>query len=147
VLGRAEGFAHGSRDVTGLLLRPKKPLQGSSPGQVWEPDTPRSRRARHEAVFEAGREVISLDWTYAQHARGRKMWAVPNAWDHVEPRLASEQTVVTAVVAHRGRRAGIEVVVQQPDRHEAEMAYWQETGPARSTPLATARGRLWARLH
>jgi hypothetical protein len=106
---------------------------------------------RHRAVVAGHqgrrREGISLDWTYAQHARGRKMWAVPNARDHVEPPLASEQTVVTAVVAHHGRRAGIEVVVQQPDRHEAEMAYGQETGPARSTPLETARGRLWARLH
>jgi hypothetical protein len=130
---------------------------------------PRSRRAMHEAVFEAGwaaealmprhravvagahrgrgREVISLDWTYAHHERGRKMWAVHNAWDHVEHRLASDQTVVPAVVANRGRLDGIEVVVQQPDRHEAEMAYLQEKEPARDTPLETARGRLLERLH
>jgi hypothetical protein len=79
--------------------------------QVWAPDPPRSRRALPAAVFEAGweaealmprhrevvagahrgrgREVIRLDWTYAHHERGRKMWAGPNAWDHVEPRLAS----------------------------------------------------------
>jgi hypothetical protein len=137
--------------------------------QVWEPDTPRRRRARPEAVLEAGweaealrprhravvagahrgrgREVISLDWTSAHHERGRKRWAVHQAWDHVEHRLASEQTVVTAVVANRGRLAGSEVVVQPPDRHAAEMASWPETGQARYTPLETARGRLLALWH
>jgi hypothetical protein len=75
------------------------------------------------------------------------MWAVHQAWDHVEPRLASYQTVVTAVVANRGRLDGIEVVVPQPDRHEAEMAYLQETGQARYTQLEPARGRLLELLH
>ena len=169
VFCRADGFAHVSRYVTGLILSPNKTLQGIYHVQVWEPDTPRSRRAMHEAVFEAGweaealmprhrevvagahrgcgREVISRDWTYAHHERGRKLWAVHKAWDHVEHRLASYQTVVTAVVANRGRLDGIEVVVQQPDRHEAEMAYLQETGPARYTQLETARGRLLELLH
>jgi hypothetical protein len=169
VFCRADGFDHVSRYVTGLILSPNKTLQGIYNVQVWEPDTPRSRRAMHEAVFEAGweaealmprhrevvarahrgrgREVISLDWTYAHHERGRKMWAVHKAWDHVEHRLASYQTVVTAVVANRGRLDGIEVVVQQPDRHEAEMAYLQETGQARYTQLETARGRLLELLH
>jgi len=169
VFCRADGFDHVSRYVTGLILSPKKTLQGIYDGQVWEPDTPHSRRAMHEAVFEAGwaaealmprhravvagahrgrgREVISLDWTYAHHERGRKMWAVHNAWDHVAHRLASYQTVVTAVVANRGRLDGIEVVVQQPDRHEAEMAYLQETEQARYTQLETARGRLLELLH
>jgi hypothetical protein len=169
VFCRADGFDHVSRYVTGLILSPNKTLQGIYDGQVWEPDTPRSRRAMHEAVFEAGwaaealmprhravvagahrgrgREVISLDWTYAHHERGRKMWAVHKAWDHVEHRLASYQTVVTAVVANRGRLDGIEVVVQQPDQHEAEMAYLQETEQARYTQLETARGRLLELLH
>jgi hypothetical protein len=169
VFCRADGFDHVSRYVTGLILSPNKTLQGIYHVQVWEPDTPRSRRAMHEAVFEAGweaealmprhrevvagahrgrgREVISLDWTYAHHERGRKIWAVHKAWDHVEHRLASYQTVVTAVVANRGRLDGIEVVVQQPDRHEAEMAYLQETEPARYTQRETARGRLLELLH
>jgi hypothetical protein len=51
------------------------------------------------------------------------------------------------VVANRGRLAGIEVVGQQPDRHDAEMASLPETGQARYTPLETARGRLLERLH
>ena len=169
VFCRADGFEHISRYVTGLLLSPNKTLQGISHVQVWEPDAPRSRRAMHEAVFEAGweaealmprhrevvagahrgrgREVISLDWTYAHHERGHKMWAVHKAWDHVEHRLASYQTVVTAVVANRERLDGIEVVVQQPAQHDAEMAYLQETGQARYTPLEAARGRLLELLH
>jgi hypothetical protein len=64
---------------------------------------------------------------------------VHHAGDQVEPRVAADQTVVTAVVANRGRRAGIAVAVQQPDRHAADMAYWQATGQARDTPLETAR--------
>jgi hypothetical protein len=55
--------------------------------------------------------------------------------------------VVTAVVANRGRRDGIEVVVQQPDRHEAEMASWQETGQGCDPQLETARGRLLELVH
>jgi hypothetical protein len=156
VFCRAEGFEHVSRYVTGLLLSPNKTLQGIYAVQVWEPEALRSRRAMHEAVFEAGweaealmprhreviaaahqghgREVISLDWTYAHHDRGKKIWAVHKAWDHVEHRLASYQTVVTAVVANRRRLDGIEVVVQQPARHDAELAYLHEGG-GRAWPL------------
>ena len=104
----------------------------------------------HEAVFEAGwdadalmphhravvacahrgrgREVISVDGTSAHHERGRQMWGVQKAWDHVENRLAPYQTVVTAVIAHRVRLDGREVRVQQPAHSEEEMAYVQETG-------------------
>jgi hypothetical protein len=169
VFCRAEGFEHISRYVTGLLLSPNKTLQGIYDMQVWEPGAPHSRRAMHEAVFEAaweaealmprhrevvagahreqGREVISLDWTYAHHNRGQKIWAVHKAWDHVEHRLASYQTVVTAVVANRRRLDGIEVVVQQPAWHDAELAYLHETEQAHYTPLETARGRLLELLH
>jgi hypothetical protein len=88
LFGRAEGFEHVSRYVTGLLVSPNKTLQGIYAGQVWEGEKP-SRRAMHEAVFEAGweaeellprhraviapehrgrgREVISLDWTLVHH--------------------------------------------------------------------------------
>ena len=108
---RAEGFDHVSRYITGLLLSPHKTLQGSYNGQGWAPGAPRRRRAMHEAVFEAGwaadalmphhragiacehrgrgREGISLDWTYAHHERGGKMWGVKKAWAHVQQRLVS----------------------------------------------------------
>jgi hypothetical protein len=149
VFCRAAGFDHVSRYVTGLILSPNKTVQGIYDVQVWEPGAPRSRRAMHAAVFEAGwaadalmphhravlagahrgrgRAVISLDWTYAHHERGRKIWGVKKAWDHVAHRLAPYQTVVTAVIANRTRRDGIEVLVQQPNQQEEELAYLQET--------------------
>jgi hypothetical protein len=169
VFCRAEGFDHVSRYLTGLLLSPNKTLQGIYDGQVWEPGAPRSRRAMHEAVFEAGwdadalmphhravvacehrgrgREVISLDWTYAHHERGLQIWGVKKAWDHVEHRLAPYQTVVTAVVANRVRLDGIEVRVQQPDHSEEEMAYLQETVCESYAQMDEARGRLLELFH
>lgn len=169
VFCRAEGFDHISRYVTGLILSPNKTLQGIYDVQVWGPGMLRSRRAMHEAVFEArwnaealmprhrevvagahrgrGHEVISLDWTYAHHERGLKMWGVKKAWDHVEHRLVPYQTVVTAVIANRARFDGIEVVVQQPDRYEEELAYLQETVQASYAQLEAARGRLLELLH
>ena len=166
---REAGFEHISRYVTGLLLNPNKTLQGLYDVQVWAREHAPSRRAMHAAVFEAGwdaealmphhraviarehrgrgREVLSLDWTYAHHERGPKIWGINKAWDHVEHRLASYQTVVTAVVANRSRLDGIEVVVQQPDRYEEEMAYLQETVQASYTQIEEARGRLLELLH
>ena len=164
VFCRAEGFEHISRYVTGLILSPNKTLQGIYDLQVWAPGVSHSRRAMHEAVFEAswaadalmphhraliagahrgcGREVISLDWTYAHHERGPKIWGVKKAWDHVDHRMVPYQTVVTAVVANRSRLDGIEVQVQQPDRHEEEMAYLHETVQASYAQMEAARGRL-----
>ena len=88
---REAGFEHVGRYITGLLLSPNKTLQGIYATQVW-PEKKPSRRAMHEAVFEAewnaeellprhraliapehrnrGREVISLDWTLVHHERG-----------------------------------------------------------------------------
>jgi hypothetical protein len=169
VFCREAGFEHISRYVTGLLLNPNKTLQGLYDAQVWAREPAPSRRAMHAAVFEAGwdaealmphhraviardyrgrgRAVLSLDWTYAHHERGPKIWGINKAWDHVEHRLASYQTVVTAVVANRSRLDGIEVVVQQPDRYEEEMAYLQETVQASYTQMEGARERLLELLH
>jgi hypothetical protein len=169
VFCRAEGFEHISRYVTGLLLSPNKTLQGIYDLQVWEPGAPYSRRAMHEAVFEAGwdaerlmprhraviakahrgcgREVISLDWTYAHHERGRKIWGVKKAWDHVAQRLVPYQTVVTAVIANRVRLDGIEVLVQQPNQQEEELAYLQETGRESYPQMEEARERVLELLH
>jgi hypothetical protein len=169
VFGRAAGFDHVSRYITGLLLSPNKTLQGVYDGQVWEPGAPRSRRAMHEAVFEAGwaadalmphhraviacehrgrgREVISLDWTYAHHERGRKIGGVKKAWDHVQHRLVPYQTVVTAVIANRARLDGIEVLVQQPNQQEEELAYLQETVRESYPQMEAARGRMLELLH
>src|SRR5262249_34868941 len=142
---RDEGFEHVSRYVTGLILCPHKTLQGIYEVQVWGEAEKPSRRAMHEAVFEAGwdadallplhrrrvarahrgrgRAVLSLDGTYAHNERGPKIGGVKKAWDPVERRVAPNQPTVTAVIANRERLDGLEVVVQQPDQHEEEVAY------------------------
>jgi hypothetical protein len=169
VFCRDAGFAHISRYITGLILSPHKTLQGIYDLQVWEDDQAPSRRAMHEAVFEAGwaadrlmphhrkviapdhrgrgREVLSLDWTYAHHERGLKIWGVKQAWDHVAKRLTPYQTVMTAVVANRTLLDGVEVVVQEPDRCEEEMGYLQETVQQGYAQMEEARGRLLELLH
>jgi hypothetical protein len=169
VFCREAGFEHISRYVTGLLLSPNKTLQGLYDGQVWESEHAPSRRAMHAAVFEAGwdaealmprhraviarehrgrgREVLSLDWTYAHHERGPKIWGVNKAWDHVEKRMALYQTVVTAVVANRACLAGVEGVVQQPNVTEEELAYLRETVQESYEQMEHAQGRLLELLH
>jgi hypothetical protein len=91
--------------------------------------------------------VISLDWTYAHHERGPKIWGVKKAWDHVEHRLAPYQTVMTAVIANGARLDGIEVLVQQPNRQDEELAYLQETMCESYTQREEARGRVLELLH
>jgi hypothetical protein len=169
VFCRAEGFEPLSRYVTGLILSPNKTLQGIYAGQVWEPGAPHSRRAMHEGVFEAGwaadalmphhraviaeahrgcgREVISLDWTYAHHERGPKIGGGKKAWDPVDHRLAPYQTVMTAVIAHGARLDGIAVLVQQPNRQDEELAYWHETMCESYPQREEARGRVLELLH
>jgi hypothetical protein len=169
VFCRAEGFDHVSRYVTGLILSPNKTLQGIYALQGWGEDTKPSRRAMHEAIFEAGwavdallprhrqviarqhrgrgREILSLDWTYAHHERGPQIWGVKKAWDHVEQRLAPYQTVVTAVLANRERLDGVEVVVQPPGRYEEEMAYLQETVRESYEQMDAVRTRVLEVLH
>jgi hypothetical protein len=169
VFCREAGFEHISRYVTGLLLSPNKTLQGMYDGQVWESAHASSRRAMHAAVFEAGwdaealmprhraviarehrgrgREVLSLDWTYTHHERGPKIWGVNKAWDHVEKRMALYQTVVTAVVANRACLDGVDVVVQQPNVTEEELAYLRETVQESYEPMEHVQGRLLELLH
>ena len=67
-----------------------------------------------------------------------------NAWDHVEHRLAPYQTVVTAVIANRARLDGIEVLVQQPNRQEEELAYLHETVQASYTQMEEHAGVCWS---
>jgi hypothetical protein len=169
VFCRDEGFDHISRYVTGLLLSPNKTLQGIYDLQVWSKEPAPSRRTMHAAVFEAGwhtealmprhraviadeyrgqgRAVLSLDWTYAHHERGPQIWGVKRAWDHVEHRMAHYQTVMTAVMANRTLIDGIDVVVQQPARHEEEVAYLQETVRQSYEQMQEARGRMLELLH
>jgi hypothetical protein len=166
---REAGFEHVGRYITGLILSPNKTLQGIYDLHVWEDGAPPSRRAMHEAVFEAGwdadglmpchravvapdhrgrgREVLSLDWTYAHHDRGPTIWGVKAAWDHVEKRPSRYQTVVTAVVANRALIDGVEVVVQQPTHHAEEVTYLQETVRTSYEQMDEARQRVLELLH
>jgi hypothetical protein len=165
---RQEGFDHVSRYVTGLILRPNKPLQGMYALQVWDQQAP-SRRAMPAGVFEAGwddaallqqqravvardyrghgRAVISLDWTLGHHERGPKMYAVQRAYDSVAHRTTVLQTVGTAVVANREGFDGLDVVVQDPLALSAEEAYLQSTATASDEQRAAVRQRLLELLH
>jgi hypothetical protein len=166
---RAEGVEHVERYVTGLILSPNKTLQGIYDAQVWPGGAQPSRRAMHAAVFEAGwdsdrllprhralvapahqgrgREVLSLDWTYAHHERGSHIWGVKRRWDHVEGRMARYQTVVTAVIANRALIDGLEAVVQPPALHEEEEAYLCATAKDSYEQMEAGRGRLLELLH
>src|SRR4029434_6369271 len=160
---RAEGFAHISRYVTGLILSPNKTLQGIYDLQVWDQESP-SRRAMHAAVFEArwdatalmprhraivaqdhgrrGREVISLDWTLAHHERGPEIYGVTKSYDYVERRMARFQTTVTAVIANRQLIDGIGVQIQEPGVCKEEEAYLKATVQASYEQMEQARTRL-----
>jgi hypothetical protein len=165
---RKEGFEHASRYVTGLILSPNKTLQGIYDLHVWEHNTP-SRRAMHEAVFEAGwdsqalmrrhraqvahdhqgrgREVISVDWTLTHHERGPHLFGVDQAYDYVQKRTARFQTVVTAVISNRHVIDGLEVVVQEPKALKEEMAYLEATSKASYEQMEEARQRVLELLH
>ena len=166
---RDAGFEHVSRYVSGLILSPNKTLQGIHDLQVRLDGTDTSRRAMHEAVFEAGwaseelmphhrkvvsrdhrgrgREVISLDWTFAHHDKGPHIWGTSSAWDYTMSRHGRYQTVMTAAVANRELIDGIEVKVQTPKVHEKELAYLKATVQASYEQMETARTRLLELLH
>ena len=164
---REEGFAHVSRYVSGLLLSGNKTLQGIYGNQVFL--KPVSRRAMHEAVFEAGwdseglmprhralvapqhrdrgREVIGLDWTFAHHEKGSKIFGVKRAYDYVEKKMSRYQTVVTAVIANREYIDGLEVVVQRPRYEEEEKAYLKMTAHKSYEQMEKVWQRLAELLH
>jgi hypothetical protein len=165
---RAEGFEYVSRYVTGLLVNPNKTLQGIYATQVWPEQKP-SRRAMHEAVFEAewkadellprhrrviapehrnrGREVISLDWTLIHHERGPEIYGVTKSYDYVERRMARFQTTVTAVIANRELIDGIGVQIQEPDVCKEEETYLKATVQTSYAQMEQARTRLMELLH
>jgi hypothetical protein len=60
VFCRAEGFEHVSRYINGQLLSANKTLQGIHAQIVWPAGKAASRRAMHEAIFEAGWSRESL---------------------------------------------------------------------------------------
>ena len=165
---RDAGFEHVSRYITGLLLSPNKTLQGIYGQQVWPEEQDVSRRAMHAGVFEAGwdsegllprhravvadehrgrgLEVIDLDWTYVHHDRGPEIYATKRAYDHVEGRLSTYQTLVTAVVANAERIDGVALEVQFPNYQAEELGYLNMTAQE-YTDLEQARARFLELLH
>ncbi|MEK6571221.1 MAG: hypothetical protein AABZ61_07620 [Bacteroidota bacterium] len=155
--------------MTGLIISPNKTLQGIYDLQVWEPSGRPTRRAMHTGVFEAGwdddqlmrlhrikvakeqrnggRQVISLDWTFAHHERGPEIFANTRTWDYVENRMAQLQTVVTAVISNRQRIDGLEVVVQEPSRRQEELNYLNHTAREAYEEMEEAQTRILELLY
>lgn len=165
---RAEGFEYVSRYVTGLLINPNKTLQGIYANQVW-PEKKPSRRAMHEAVFEAewkadellprhraliapehqgrSRDVISLDWTLVHHERGPHIYGTTKSYDYVERRMGRFQTVVTAVIANRQLIDGLDLQIQEPSVCKEEEEYLKATVHASYAQMEQAQTRLLELLH
>jgi hypothetical protein len=169
VFCREEGFEHVSRYINGLLLSANKTLQGIYAQIVWPQDKQVSRRAMHEAVFEAGwsrdalmerhrqniaphyrgrgRAVISVDWTFSDHPYSKKIYGAKEAYDYVHRRWSCYQTVVIAVVSNPHRVDGLAVDVQQPNYQKEELAYLQMTRQENYEQMEAVRARLLELLH
>ena len=168
VFCRDEGFEHVSRYVTGLVISPNKTLQGIYDWQVWDGEKP-SRRAMHEAVFEAGwdspelmqqhratvaadhrgrgREVISVDWTFSHHDRGPEIYGIKRGYDYVEKRTGLFQTVMTAVISNPSLIDGLDVVVQEPGWRKEETNYLNATVKESYEQMEAVQQRLLELLH
>lgn len=166
---RAEGFAHVSRYLSGLLLGENKTLQAIHSQWLWPPGEQVSRRAMHEAVFEAnwsrtelmrthrrvvsrqhrgrGREVIALDWTLAHHERSEKIFGAKRGYDYVRSCPSRYQTVLTAAISNRERVDGLMVEVQTPNYEKEELAYLAMTARESYEQMSQVRERLEELLH
>ena len=169
VFCRDAGFEHISRYISGLLLSGNKTLQGIHSQWVFPVRATVSRRAMHEAVFEAGwdrerlmvqhratvsqqhhghgPEVISIDWTFAHHERSKQIYGVKRAYDYVEKRMSRYQTVMTVAVANRQRVDGLAVDVQFPNYQAEEKAYLAMTSQEHYEEMAQVQQRLVELLH
>ncbi|MFC1714892.1 hypothetical protein ACFL6S_14590 [Candidatus Poribacteria bacterium] len=172
VFCRDEGFDHVSRYVTGLIISPNKTLQGIYDLQVWDAERDGKKpscRAMHGSVFESGwgsdaliqqhravvaadhrgrgREVISLDWTFAHHDRGPEIYAAEKSYDYVENRPSRLQTLVTAVISNKSLIDGLDVVVQEPGKQKQEMAYLKATVKKSYEQMGSVSNRLLELLH
>lgn len=169
VFRKEVGFKHISRYINGLLICSNKTLQGIHTQLVWDGDNKVSRRAMHEAVFEAGwqqqefmkehrhkigaihsgkgREIIALDWTFSYHPYSEKIFGAKPAYDYVNRCWSCYQTVVTAVVSNSQRLDGIAVEVQQPNYEKEELAYLKMTVKEDYEEMEQVRERLLELLH
>ncbi len=169
VFRKEAGFKHISRYINGLLMSSNKTLQGIYSQLVWDEENKVSRRAMHEAVFEAGwqqqelmkehrqkigeiysgkgREIIALDWTFSYHPYSEKIFGAKSAYDYVNRCWSCYQTVVTAVVSNAQRLDGIAVEVQQPNYEKEELAYLKMTAKESYEEMEQVRERLLELLH
>jgi hypothetical protein len=169
VFCREEGFEHVSRYINGLLLSANKTLQGIYAQIVWPEGKQVSRRAMHDAVFDAGwsrntlmerhrqniaphyrgrgRAVISVDCTFSDHPYRKKIYGAKEAYDYVHRRWSCDQTVVTAVVSNPHRVDGLAVDVQQPNYQKEELADLKMTRQENYEQMAQVRERLLELLH
>ena len=169
VFFRDAGFAHVSRYVSGLLLSPYKTLQGIYSQWVFPEGEGVSRRAMHEAVFEAGwdrealmvqhrqvvaqryagqgRQVIGIDWTFAHHEHCQRIYGVKRSFDYVNNRMSRYQTVMTVALSNRESVDGIAVEVQAPQYEVEEKAYLEMTVQPSYEEMAQVRERLLELLH
>ena len=107
---------------------------------------------RHRSVVAAdhrgrGREVISLDWTFAHHDRGPEIYAAKKSYDYVENRPCRLQTLVTAVISNKSLIDGLDVVVQEPSNEKEEIAYLKETARKSYDEMDGVSNRLLQLLH
>ncbi len=169
VFCKEAGWKHISRYINGLLMSPNKTLQGIYSQLVWDVEEKVSRRAMHEAVFEAGwkqeelmeqhrrvisplhqgkgREIIALDWTFSYHPDSEKIFAAKEAYDYVNRCWSCYQTVVTASISNGQRVDGIAVEVQSPDYQKEEFAYLEMTAKDNYQEMEQVRERLLELLH
>lgn len=94
-----------------------------------------------------GLEVIGLDWTYVHHDRGPAIYAAKRAYDHVEGRVSTYQTLVTAVVANADAIDGLAVEVQFPNDQAEELSDLTMTAQDEYRDLEQARRRVIDVLH
>ncbi len=169
VFCKEAGWKHISRYINGLLMSPNKTLQGIYSQLVQDGKEKVSRRAMHEAVFEAGwkqeklmeqhrrvispihqgkgREIIALDWTFSYHPYSEKIFAAKEAYDYVNRCWSCYQTVVTASISNGQRVDGIAVEVQYPNYEKEELAYLEMTLKDNYEQMEQVRERLLELLH
>ena len=169
VFCREAGFKHIGHYINGLLMSSNKTLQGIYSQLVWDEKEKVSRRAMHEAVFEAGweyqelmkqhrrvvspihqgkgREIIALDWTFSYHPYSEKIFAAKEAYDYVNRCWSCYQTVVTASISNGQRVDGIAVEVQHPNYEKEELAYLEMTASSSYEQMEQVRERLLELLH
>jgi hypothetical protein len=150
-------------------MSPNKTLQGIYSQLVWNEEEKVSRRAMHEAVFEAGwkqeelmeqnrrvispihqgkgREIIALDWTFSYHPYSEKIFAAKEAYDYVNRCWSCYQTVVTASISNGQRVDGIAVEVQSPNYQKEELAYLEMTAKENYDQMEHVQERLLELLH